>query len=239
MFATLLRGLGELIYPPRCLVCLRPPRVGRDSFCDDCRAALFTDRHLSCPRCAATVGPYASHDGRCPACRGEALGFDAALRLGTYEGPLQRAILRIKHAAHEGLAEELGHRWAQLQRDRFLSLGAAAVVPVPLHWSRRLWRGYNQSAAVAWGLASELGLPRRARWLWRARATPDQRGLSPTERRLNVRDAFRAAGVVAGAHVLLVDDVMTTGATASEAARALKRAGAGRVTVATLAHVTA
>jgi ComF family protein len=171
------------------------------------------------------------------------LGFDSALRLNTYEGPLKDAILRCKSAHHEGLMEELGRHWARHQRDRFERLGVAAIVPVPLHWRRRLARGYNQSVALAWGLSKELGLPRRLWWLWRIRATQSQRTLGPTERHANVRGAFRArrasSASLRGQHVLLVDDVMTTGATASEAALALKSSGsAGRVTVAVLAHAT-
>jgi ComF family protein len=113
-------------------------------------------------------------------------------------------------------------------------LAPDAVVPVPLHWWRRLRRGYNQSEALARGLARVLALPCRTSWLRRARHTPSQVGKSAEQRRANVRGAFRAARVPAGASVLLVDDVMTTGATASEAARALKEAGAGRVVAAAL-----
>src|SRR5262249_20616204 len=148
--------------------------------------------HEVCPRCAATVGPYAVHDGRCGACRNEALGFDASVRLGVYEGALQEAVLRIKNAWSEGLAELLGERWAEGEREKLRGLGAEVVVPVPLHWWRRLRRGYNQGAAVAHGLASRLGLPCRRWWLRRRRHTASQKELSAAERRANVQGAFRA-----------------------------------------------
>jgi ComF family protein len=232
------QGLADLLYPPRCLLCRQPPRLSRDHFCEDCAASLFNDPHSVCPRCAATVGAYAVHDGRCGVCRHEALGFDSALRLGVYEKALERAVLRIKHASQEGLAELLGERWAELHRGRFLGLGVDAVVPVPLYWWRRIKRGYNQSAALAYGLASRLGLPCRRWWLRRCRNTSSQKELSRTQRRENLHEAFRPArGVrLTGKHILLVDDVMTTGATLSEAARALKQVGAQRITAAVLAR---
>ena len=166
--------------------------------------------------------------GAVGACRHASLGFDAALRLGRYEGARQQAVLRMKNANHEGLAELVGERWAERERARFMALGVDAVVPVPLHWWRRMRRGYNQSAALAFGIASTLKLPYRRWWLRRSRYTPSQKELSAAARRANVEGAFRAGmGVrLQGKHILLVDDVMTTGATASEAARALKRAGA-------------
>ena len=168
-------GLVDLVYPPRCLLCARPPRLSRDHFCEDCADAIFNDLHLVCPRCAATVGPHAVYDGRCVACRIHAPDFDSAVRLGLYEGPLQQAVLRIgKRLVHEGLAELLGERWADSDGGQFTSLGVQVVVPVPLHWWRRLRRGYNQSAAVAHGLAGTLGLPCRW-WLRRTRNTPSQK----------------------------------------------------------------
>ena len=116
------------------------------------------------------------------------------------------------------------------------------LVPVPLHWRRRWLRGYNQSEALAHGLAARLRLPCGSCGLRRIRATPMQTSQTLAGRRDNVRGAFAAAPNVrtAGKTVLLVDDVMTTGATASEAARALKAAGARRVVVAVLtrAHGT-
>lgn len=229
--------LADLLYPPRCLVCHRPPRLSRDRFCDECRPALFLDASLACPRCAMTVGPFGVQRGRCPACRGQSLHFEAAYRLGVYEGCLAETVNKIKHVAFEGLAEELGEQWAQARRQEFDLLGPDAVVPVPLHWRKRLSRGYNQSAALAFGLAGRLGKPYRPRWLKRTRATGDQKAqASPSARRENVKDAFRGRPDTAGKHVLLVDDVMTTGATASEAAGALLKAGASRVSVAVLAR---
>jgi predicted amidophosphoribosyltransferase len=108
---------------------------------------------------------------------------------------------------------------------------------VQRHGWRRLRRGYNQSAAVARGVASRLRLPCRHWWLWQSRPTRPQKSLtSATQRRENVKGAYRALRRLDGLCLLLVDDVMTTGATASEAARALRRAGAAIVNVAVLAR---
>ncbi len=235
--SALLRGLVDLLYPPRCLLCGQVPSRPRERFCDPCAAGLFHDPHLVCPRCAARVGPFAVRDGSCAACRQNPVPFSAAVRLGPYDGPLREAVLRLKSARSEGLAELLGEQLAERRRERLADLGIEAVVPVPLHWRRRLVRGYNQSAAIAQGLASRLGLPCRYWWLWRIRHTDSQKGLPATRRWENVRGAFLARGRrLAGRHVLLVDDVMTTGATLGEAARALGQGGAARVSVAVLAR---
>jgi ComF family protein len=231
------RGLLQVLFPPCCHLCGRPlPRP--DPFCDACRAALAADRSLACPSCAATVGPFVIIGGRCAICREHTPVFDAAVRLGPYHGLLREAVLRIKNHAGETLAELLGEFWANQAGEALRSLGADVVVPVPLHWRRRWRRGYNQSAALASGLAARLRLPCGAGGLRRTRATPIQTPQTVAGRRENVRGAFAAArnAFLTGRTVLLVDDVMTTGATASEAARALKAAGAARVAVAALAR---
>jgi ComF family protein len=232
------QGLLQLLYPGRCLLCARDLPPDRPHFCDPCRSALLTDPAESCPRCAGRVGPYAVVEGRCVACRGEPFGFDEALRLGRYEGVLREAVLRLKRHTGEGLAELLGELWAERDASRFEALRADALVPIPLHWRRCWQRGYNQSQAVAWGLSHRLGLPCQPAWLRRVRNTPRQPSQTPAGRKENVRGAFAARRGVRldGRRVLLVDDVMTTGATASEAARALRTAGAARVTVAVLAR---
>jgi ComF family protein len=236
--SALLRGLVDLIYPPRCLLCGKAPPSPSDPFCAFCSAELFHDPHPCCPRCCARVGPFTVIDGSCAACRQHPVRFSAAVRLGPYGGVLREAVLRLKSAHNEGLAELLGECLAQQRQTQLRALGAQVIVPVPLHWRRRLVRGYNQSSAIAHGLGVGLGLPCRYLWLKRTRATPSQKTLPAQQRWDNVRNAFRARGGagLAGRHVLLVDDVMTTTATASEAARALLEGGAARVSVAVLAR---
>jgi predicted amidophosphoribosyltransferase len=144
----------------------------------------------------------------------------------------------MKHTSGEGIAEVLGNLWAEHAGPQLRALGAGVVIPVPLHWWRRLARGYNQSETLARSLATALHLPCHPRWLRRVRATPKQTQQTPAGRWDNVRGSFRARprAALRGVSVLLVDDVLTTGGTASEAARALRAAGAARVVVAVLAH---
>ncbi len=232
------RGLLHLVYPAHCLSCGRPLGEEEPAFCGNCRRALFTDPRPCCPRCAATVGPFGVADGRCGRCRDEGFAFEAALRLGPYDGLLRQVILRLKDRRGEGLAELIGERWAEQDRERFRALGADAVVPVPLHFWRRMVRGYNQSQALARGLSLRLGMPCQAGWLRRVRNTPRQTAQTVAGRKENVRGAFavRPGISLRGRCVLLVDDVMTTGATAAEAARTLRAAGAARIAVAVLAR---
>jgi ComF family protein len=232
------RGFLHLVYPGHCLTCGRPLGEGQPSFCADCRRALFTDPMPCCPRCAATVGPFGVVDGQCSRCRDEGFGFEAAIRLGPYDGLLRRVILRLKNQRNEGLAEVIGERWAEQEKDRFRALGAEAIVPVPLHFWRRMSRGYNQSLALARSLSPRLGIPCQPGWLRRVRNTPRQTAQTAAGRKENVRGAFgvRPGTPLRGRSVLLVDDVMTTGATAGEAARVLRAAGAARIAVAVLAR---
>ena len=231
-------GAGHLIYPGCCLLCGQPLAVEQDHFCSMCHQELFTDSRETCPRCAGTIGPFAVIEGRCHACRDESFAFERVLRLGRYEGLLRDIILRLKNQRGEGLAELLGECWAKEAAARFASLNVEAMVPVPLHWRRRWQRGYNQSAALCRGLAAALRLPYDPSCLRRVRHTPRQASQTPAGRKANVRGAVRArpGASIKGRPLLLVDDVMTTGATASEAARALRAGGAARVVVAVLAR---
>jgi ComF family protein len=231
------QGLLQVVYPGHCLACGQPLAAVSESFCAACTGELFRDAREACPGCAATVGPHGTAGGSCPRCRGAAFAFDAALRLGEYDGMLRQVVLRLKDRRGEGMAELLGECWAATAAERFRGVGADGIVPVPLHLWRRLVRGYNQSAALARGLARGLGLPCHG-WLRRVRHTPAQTGRAAAARRDNVRGAFavRRGAAGRGRCVLLVDDVMTTGSTASEAARALRAAGAARVVVAVLAR---
>jgi ComF family protein len=202
-----------------------------------CRQELLAQAvrasHIACPRCAHATGPFEDLRDGCAGCRGLSLGFDAAVALGSYEGAIRTLCLLLKQEENAWLAPWLGRLLVQARVDAMAELPPDTwVVPVPLHWWRQLRRGYNQSEALARGLASQLGL-RLHRPLRRAAATRRLAAMGPTERRDVMRGAFRVrrSAHVSGRTVLLVDDVLTTGATSSAAARALKQAGATRVVV--------
>lgn len=238
--SELARGLLQLVLPNACLLCDTPDGDAselRHGLCQNCAGAVTTDTLPACPRCAATVGPHTDTTDGCLVCRTQRFGFDAAFRLGVYEGRLRDAILRIKSNGGEGLAEMMGRLLIETLGTRLRKEGVEVVVPIPLHWRRRFLRGHNQAAGFGREAASGLGA-RFAYALGRVRHTPQQVQPSATARRENVKGAFsiRRRASVSGRTVLLVDDVMTTGSTLSEAARTLKGAGARRVVAAVLAR---
>jgi ComF family protein len=225
----LVDSLTDLIFPLTCFVCSAPIDSQPDSHavCPACRTLVLDDPLESCPRCAGTVGPFSVTENGCAKCGDNAFKFDRAFRLGPYDGLLKDVILRMKVAAGEPLAETVGFRECRCD----------AVVPVPLHWRKRISRGYNPASALARAIAAELRVPYLDA-LKRTRNTPSQTGLSATERRTNVKGAFSVSrrGLAQSLRVILVDDVMTTGSTCSAAAHALKADGAAQVIAAVLAH---
>ncbi len=229
----------DWVWPRACLLCeARMTDPAAVCLCPTCVTALTTDSHLTCPRCSSTVGPHTDTSAGCPRCRDEVVRFDSATRLGVYDGRLREAVLRIKQVAGDALAEALGTIFALKLRQKWEKDGPQVVIPVPLHWRRRLTRGYNQAESVARGIATELRLPLVTRAVRRVRPTPKQTAVTATERRRNVAGAFlpTTLAAVKGLRVLLVDDVLTTGATADAAAAAVRTAGAAQVHVAVLAH---
>lgn len=237
--SRLARGVLDLVFPPTCRLCGVVQPSGREiPFCAPCDAALTPQDGHTCPRCAATIGPFAWVENGCPQCADRAFQFHAVQRLGGYAGPLREAILRMKALSGEGLAETLGREWVRRRPGEFKREPINFVIPVPLYWLRRWQRGYNQAHAIARAMAWEMKVPYRAGWLHRTRHTPAQHLLSPAARRDNVRGAFQAASrpELQGKSVMLVDDVMTTGTTCSEAAKALRTVGVHRVLVAVLAR---
>ncbi len=238
MGQDLAKGLVQLLYPGVCGACGQALPADQHPFCNDCHSRLTTDPHFTCPRCASTVGPHVVLEGGCLTCRDVGFYFERAVRCGPYEGLRRELILRMKQPTGECLAEWVGEAWARSADEKLRALGADFVVPVPLHWRRRWLRGYNQSEVLARALAGRLGLACRPRWLRRIRHTPLQTEQSATARRANVRGVFHAPSrpELRNRTILLVDDVLTTGSTASEAARALRDAGAAAVVVAVLAH---
>jgi ComF family protein len=174
-------------------------------------------------------------EGRCGICRHGLRGFDAAYCFGAYEGTLRALIHLYKYGRVKTLARPLGDFMASaLPRDERFD----GIAPIPLHWRRQWQRGFNQSELLARTLSERSAIP-MLKALRRVRSTVTQAGLSNTARRRNVSTAFhcRRPDAVAGKRILLIDDVMTTGSTGAACAAALKRAGAARVALLTLARV--
>jgi ComF family protein len=228
----------DLIFPPSCAFCHGAMATGREGLlCSACCEQL-ADRRAACTRCGSVIVERADSASDCRQCRGRRFHFDAAIRLGGYEGFRRSAVLRIKRSSERNLAVSLGNFLAAAERDRLRAMALDGIVPVPMHWSRRVWRGTNSPETIAECIARTLGLPLAPHLLSRRRRTAPQASLAPSKRRANVRGAFRAARHpdLPGARLLLVDDIMTTGATLNEGAKELRRAGAGFVAVAVVAR---
>jgi ComF family protein len=239
MLRTLAVSLRQLVLPAHCAACGRPSDPSaRLPLCEGCSREIARLMEMPyCPRCGRHAGPYTADERGCIFCRKFPIRHDATVRVGQYEGPLKALILRCKNQRRMELGSIMG-RWLA---ERLASAPWAdlvqVIVPVPLHWSRRFGRGFNQAESLARELAAS---DRRvaARRLLRVRPTPHQRMLAAGQRRRNVRGAFRVRGgaeELEGRNVLLVDDVMTSGTTIAECTSVLKKAGAAAVYVAVVA----
>jgi ComF family protein len=235
-------AVDDLVFPWSCLLCGAEGATVRGPFCMTCRTGLLAVAAAAgtsaCPRCALPTGPYADLQRGCAQCRGRSLGFDAALALAPYAEAIRDLCLRLKHERNAWLAPWLSSLFAEARQDELARLPRDTwIVPVPLHWWRRLERGYNQAEALAKGLSRSLGL-RVCQPLRRIKATDRLAHKSTSNRMDAMRQAFRSRHDpgLNGRTILLVDDILTTGATCGAAARVLKQAGAKHIVVAVLAR---
>lgn len=222
-------ALLDVFFPPRCAAChemLLPegPRQEAGALCDLCEVTL-EPLDLACIRCGLP-----GDDAECPACLDDPPPFDGVHSVYLYGAAIADVLHRFKYEDHPELAGPLGRRVAALDLPE-----VDCLTPVPLHASRRRARTYDQALYLARAVASARGWPCE-RLLSRTRATERQVGRTREDRQENVRGAFAVTGRVKNRRILLIDDVVTTGATVRECSLALKQAGARLVVVASVAR---
>ena len=236
----LARAMDETLLPRGCQSCGNSLGEDDKELCPLCRRALQAaiGQGTYCPRCGVSIGAFTEPTGGCNRCRNFKLAYDRLARVGLYQGPLAELIRALKFRRRAHSARFLGQLLFQAIQGADLAKDFELITWVPLHWWRRWNRGYNQAELLARRLASLSGQPARP-LLKRIRWTAPQTRLTRSARLANVRGAFalRRGISITGKRVLLVDDVLTTGATASEASSVLLTAGA-QVSVAVLAVAT-
>lgn len=232
---TLTERLLFTLIPPHCLLC--QAAVNRERQLDLCAGC---ERDLPridwpCPRCglALTESEYSL---TCGACLKNPPAWNHCSSAVAYAEPVNRLILQWKQRGHSPAGRVFTRLLARQLAMQVIPMDRPdAILPVPQHWQRHWRRGFNPAASIARQLGRELGLPVLGRQLQRVQATPAQQGLTARQRRRNLKGAFTVSGTLP-AHVALVDDVVTTGSTASEICRLLKKHGVERVDVWCLAR---
>ena len=223
-------GLNQLLWPPVCHNCRQDIAADNNELCRKCWDQIQTcTAGEYCPRCGRDASRYGLVEGRCPACQGLEIHFDGIARVGIYIDAFQQMILSFKHDRTE-LAPVLGRLIdAAFQGSHFYN-DIDLLVPVPLHWTRRLRRGYNQSHLLAKRLTHPTA--RIMADLVRIRRTKTQpTAVTPAARAKNVKGAFavRSDHRFTGRRICLVDDIKTSGATLNECAKTLKKVGTKKV----------
>ncbi len=234
---SILAWVLDAVYPRACAGC--GEGMGREpgNLCWECRAQGIPAVEPFCARCGDPIDGLALDTFTCSACRKNPPDFDLARSAYRHRGPLKKALLSFKYNGNVALCRDFGDMLAACVRARYGEVAFDAVTAVPLYPVRRRSRTYNQSALLAGHVARRLGIPGGC-WngLVRLRSTQTQTGLNLSQRAANVKDAFavKEPDWVAGRNFLLVDDVMTTGATVRECSRVLKAHGALGVYVVTV-----
>ncbi len=238
MLRALTTGLVDLIYPPRCLACPAPTDAPH-GLC----AACWRDTHFiagpACAKCGLPMMGATEPGDVCEGCTRHPPAWDRGAAAVVYDGPARKVVLALKHGDRLDMARPLAGWMAVAGRG--LIAECDLIAPAPLHWRRLLKRRYNQSGELAKRLGRLSGKPVAVDLLTRVRATVPQERMDRAARAANQAGAFavsaRRREIVAGRRVLLVDDVLTSGATLSACADCLRAAGAARVDVLALARV--
>ena len=236
-----LNAVGDLFCPRFCVFCESPIEDDCEEIflCPKCCKQFVIDENRFCSRCGSLGSSHTFQNGSCPKCRELDFAFSQTVTLGEYGFELRKAILQMKTEKQGILASNMARLFCRIRHERILRLDADIVIPVPMHFLRRFHRGVNSASFFAQELAENYKIKLKPSLVRRIRYTKPQFKLNPKERRKNVRGAFAFSGSkrqVVGKKILLVDDIMTTGATCHEIASVLMNAGAEAVTIAVFAR---
>lgn len=228
-FIDYINAAIDLVYPRLCFSCDKAIAMENEKYiCEECRKEIDITDNDRCLKCGTASGPFAVYsDAGCVMCKNVTFHFDSVFAVTSYHGAIRELIHKFKYGCIETLANPLGNILIE-GADNFHGVEEVdLVIPVPLFWKKQVKRGFNQSAILAKKLAKHLRLPVSSRNLIRTKNTETQTHLVQEERHENVKDAFviKNSESIAGKNILLVDDVMTTGVTASECAYVLKNYG--------------
>lgn len=241
MSRTFIEGLWDLVFPPLCIHCkkLLSPSDKRWQLCPDCRRLLVANRPPFCLSCSRPLTDLTALF--CPTCAHHPRHFDRAWAAAVYTKTMGELLHKFKYGQKTALRHFFFHLMTSFIRTYHLPTAKwDLIIPIPLYPSRKRERGFNQSELLGELLSQSLGISMATSVLKRVRPTIYQAKVTQKERWTNIAGAFRMKSpvAVAGGNILLIDDLLTTGATSSEAARVLKAGGAVSVDVLTLAIAT-
>lgn len=227
----------NVLFPLQCHVCACAlPAESEVAICEACETRLLKDAGPICPKCGQLLPPsQVDTEQGCFRCKNKAYRFDRVIRLGLYQQEFRSLVLQTKKATQTSLTATLADWLFDRHQAEFAECAPDVIYPVPMYWRRRIARGTNGPETIAKRLAEHLGVPADLNGLRRVVSTKSQGPLAATARSKNVLRAFTVRSKVPK-RVLIVDDIMTSGATCHEIAKCCKRNGAEFVAVAVLAR---
>lgn len=232
----------DFCFPALCPYCELREAEGESNvlLCMSCKHTVQAIGGRQCQWCSASVGPYVETTSGCVHCRDERFAFEKVCSLGPYRDSLRSACLRSKMQSGHPITMALAQQLWSLRRAEIETWKPDIVIPVPHRWWEQMRRPHTSASVLAETLATAISVPARFDLLLKIKTTEKQALLPVTKRKTNLKGAFGIGGgaTLGGATVLLVDDILTTGATANECAKVLKQAGASRVYVAVFARTT-
>lgn len=233
----------DFFFPPMCVFCRRllkttDERANDSPFCSNCEGQIPARAANYCQKCGAELGEFVASTSDCLHCRQDTFAFSGVVALGTYDDVFRQMVVESKQMFRLSLAHSLTELLYERHVETIDSWNVDLIIPVPNHWWSQYLQSNTSPEVMARTMSGKLRIPTVPKGLKKTKRTTPQASLSPSERRKNLRNVFQVtnANRIKDKQILVVDDVLTTGSTAHETARVLKKAGAEDVFVAVLAR---